>query len=414
MKLLNQTNTYLSRFGNRSHVLITCFAFNLFIYLVMFVRAFQGSALRDWGYSEFLLNYSSGFIRRGLTGTLLEKVYIIFNINPYIFLTTFLSIVLICNLIGFYFLLFTSKINSISILILSSSPLLLNAPFLSVVMFRKDWLIVLGITAHAVFARLVLLDKITAKTYLIFFMFLILYSEFVILSHEINLLFLTAHFFLIKNVIHCFTNLQRKAIKKLFIFFSFLQFSTFTVLSFFHGTPKQVERIAQNIPDNFNLGNINAILSIGNLPTQQFNSITKPMFLNAFIVVFFLIWFLIGPTLIYFLLRSKDVWPSIRFCVAIMPLFTLFVLGNDWGRWIILISFVVFLLLISDWRMCLEPFGSRNYERKVGLAKPKLRLLLIISLVFTIFLLVRIPIYTPSSILDFFSGISEILASFLP
>ena len=124
-------------------------AFNAFCYSIMFFRAFMGSAKQDWGYSEFLVNYSDGFIRRGLPGTVLIKIYEMFGLDPYLFLTVLLSLVLIAILIIFYYLLKSTKVKASTIIFLSANPLLLNAPLLSVTMFRKDWLIILGLMLHA-------------------------------------------------------------------------------------------------------------------------------------------------------------------------------------------------------------------------------------------------------------------------
>lgn len=93
----------IGRFNNnRLTVLLSCLSLCLILQLIMLIRAINGSALKDWGYSEFLLNYSAGFIRRGLPGSVLNGIYKYLGLNPYLFLTFFLSLIILIITILFF------------------------------------------------------------------------------------------------------------------------------------------------------------------------------------------------------------------------------------------------------------------------------------------------------------------------
>jgi hypothetical protein len=375
----------------------------------MLVRAINGSALRDWGYSEFLLNYSAGFIRRGLPGSVLNGIYKNLGLDPYLFLTFFLSLIIFIITILFFYLLNSSRLNGIQIFFIALNPMLINSAFLSVIMFRKDWLIIFGLIIHALFNRLLSIGRLHSKQYVLFFTFYILFSQLIILSHEIGILFILAHIFLIKSTSHNLEQNHRKTMKKLLLLYIGTQFTTFVFLVVNHGTQSQIDRIVAGLPSEFKLGNISALNSIANDPTKQFANIALGMFTNTFSLIFFIVWFLIGPVFLHLLINQTTSINKRWYFAAICPLLILFVIGNDWGRWIILISFVVVILGLAD---------SGIVNLKIDLAPKKWRTVftdikkrIVIQVVVSSLplLLIRIPIYTPKNPGDALSGIFEVL-----
>jgi hypothetical protein len=369
----------------------------------------MGSAKQDWGYSEFLVNYSNGFIRRGLPGTVLIKIYEMFGLDPYLFLTVLLSLVLIAILIIFYYLLKSTKVKASTIIFLSANPLLLNAPLLSVTMFRKDWLIILGLMLHAYYARLILLNKTNKKKYVVFLVFLIFYSQAVILTHEITILFVLIHYVLLRNILHCFSLSEALLIRRIYLLFIFTQASTFIYLTMNSGSPKQASEIAKSISSRFELPNINAIQSFGLSPTSAIYHAGDIMYIakNLFI---YSVWFYIGPYLIYKVLKSGEIKTLFVNFLSISPLLTLFFLiGGDWGRWIVLLSFTVFIVLIANWAVV---DGSINKKLNLVIlfkSLPSNKSLFFIIVIFCVSLLFRVPVGNPSSFIDIWSGIFEIL-----
>jgi len=414
MSLFKPISLYINKKLNPTQAIFLGITFNIFCYSIMFFRALMGSAKQDWGYSEFLLNYSEGFIRRGLSGTVLIKVNEMFGLHPYLFLTVLLSIILISILIIFYYLLKSTKVKASTIIFLSANPLLLNAPFLSVTMFRKDWFIILGLMLHAYCARLILLGKIATTKYIVFLVFLVFYSQVVILTHEITILFIFIHYVLLKNIIHCFSWSEVLLIRKIYLFFIFIQASTFIYLTMNSGSPKQASEIAKSISSRFELPNINAIQSFGNSPSSAIYRGEDVMYFakNLFI---YSVWFYIGPYLIYKVLEIGKGRSLFVYLFSISPLLTLFFLnGGDWGRWIVLLSFTLFVILISNWEIVdISINKKRNLIRFFELF-PRNKSFFVVIFLFCTSLLFRVPVGNPSSIADIWSGIFEILFRYIP
>ena len=414
MAMFKLIPTYINKNLNPVQAIYMGIILNIFCYSIMFFRALLGSAKQDWGYSEFLLNYSEGFIRRGLTGTVLIKIYEVFGLDPYLFLTVFLSVVLILILIIYYYLLKSTKVKSSTIIFLSANPLLLNAPFLSVTMFRKDWLIILGLMLHAYYARLILLGKTSTTRYIAFLVFLVFYSQVVILTHEINVLFVLIHYILLKNVIHYFSFSEVLLIRKIYLLFIFLQVSTFIYLSLNSGSPKQASEIAKSISSRFELPNINAILSFGNSPSSVIYHGENIMYFVKNLIIYS-VWFYIGPYLIYKVLRVSNIRTLFVYFFLISPLLTLFFInGGDWGRWIVLLSFTLYILLISN-----QEIVDISLNKRLKLIRsfdlfPRDKSFFVVIFFFCVSLLFRVPVGNPSSIADIWSGIFDILLRYSP
>lgn len=395
--------------NNRLMVLISCLAVCLILQLIMLFRAINGSALKDWGYSEFLLNYSAGFIRRGLPGSVLNGIYKYLGLNPYLFLTFFLSLIIFIITILFFYLLNSSRLNGIQIFFIALNPILINSPFLSVIMFRKDWLIILGLIIHALFNRLISIGRLHSKQYLLFFTLYVLYSQIIILSHEIGILFIFAHIFLIKSAIHNLEQNHKRTIKKLILLYIGTQFISFVFLAVNHGTQNQIDKIVAGLPSEFKLGNVSALNSIANDPSQQFTNIALGMFTNTFSLIFFIIWFLIGPVFLHLLFNHTTSINNRWYFGAIFPLLILFVLGNDWGRWIVLISFVVVILRLADSEIVNLKINLTPKNLRTLITNIKLRIAILVLVFALPLLLIRIPIYTPKYPSDALSGIFEVL-----
>ena len=409
MAIFKFVPAYINKNLNPVQALRLGVVFNIFCYSIMFIRALFGSAKQDWGYSEFLLNYSEGFIRRGLTGTVLIKIYKIFGLDPYLFLTVVLGIILFLILIIFYYLLKSAKVKSTTIIFLSANPLLLNAPFLSVTMFRKDWLIILGLMLHAYYARLILLGKTSTTKYIVFLVFLVLYSQAVILTHEITILFLFIHLALLKNVIHYFSNSEVKLIRRIYLVFIFLQSSTFIYLTINSGSPKQASEIAKSISSIIELPNINPILSFGNSPSSAIYNGDNIIYFAKNLLIYS-VWFYVGPYLIYKVLRSGNPRTLFLYFFPTLPILTLFFInGGDWGRWIVLLSFTIYILLISNWETVDVSLNEKFKLTRLFELFPIDKSFFVVIFCFFVSLLFRVPVGNPASIADIWSGIFEIL-----
>jgi hypothetical protein len=157
--------------------------------------------------------------------------------------------------------------------------------------------------------------------------------------------------------------------------------------------------------------NTSAILSIGNLPSNQWRDVSSAMFMNTFSVLFFAFWFLLGPVLIHRMLETLHKNKSLVSVglgeLSLVPLFTLFLLGNDWGRWIVLISFSIFTIKINDDRLIKSSKSTQWATYKYYSQIFNFKLWGLVFIVGFLFSLVRIPIYAPESINDIWSGVAE-------
>lgn len=84
---------FLDYLLSKKGIILSTFAI---VYVVLFtntfLRAIFNSGLNEWVFTDWLTNYSSGFVRRGLAGSILLFMTENFNFNPYITLTIFVSL----------------------------------------------------------------------------------------------------------------------------------------------------------------------------------------------------------------------------------------------------------------------------------------------------------------------------------
>lgn len=342
-------HTIPNKFLKRKKILGLCFSLNLVCSLLTFFRAYFNPELKNWYYSEFLSNYSVRFSREELIVKILEKFYSPLNVNTYISLFFVSSVIIIFNLIWLYFLLSTSKVDPTAIIILSFCLLLFNSVFLPMAIFRMDWFIVFGLLFHAVFTRLVLIGTISPRKYIITFIFLAIYSSLLILFYEINILFLVFHFFMFKNIVHYFTNKEKRIIKIIFSIFASVQFLSFILLIYSYGITTQVNIASNSLLKSLFLDNMIVISLVNNQIIEQFIQISNAAYFHN--LISFLL-FLIGPLIIYFLLSAKGIVRMSSFYLIFVPLSTYSLISNNFFSGIILINFTTFILLISDWSLC--------------------------------------------------------------
>jgi hypothetical protein len=133
--------------------------------------------------------------------------------------------------------------------------------------------------------------------------------------------------------------------------------------------------------------------------------------MNFYSILFFAFWFLLGPVLIHRMLKNLYENRSLASLglgeLSLAPLLTLFLLGNDWGRWIVLISFSIFTIKINDNRLIKSSKSTQWTTYKYYSQIFNFKLWSLIFLVGFLFSLVRIPIYAPESINDVWSGVAE-------
>ena len=65
---------------NKKYIIVSFF---FFIALIpTYIEIISGKLFHGFAYNELFVNYSNGFVRRGLFGSILINIYETFNINP--------------------------------------------------------------------------------------------------------------------------------------------------------------------------------------------------------------------------------------------------------------------------------------------------------------------------------------------
>lgn len=112
----------------------------IFILIILFVKSvISGYPKESWNITEFLINYQGGFVRRGLLGEVILKMYNFTGISPYIIILLLSSSAYIV-LIWFFIKSFIKKGYSLFIL---PFVFFLGNPIINGFWVRKDVLIIL-------------------------------------------------------------------------------------------------------------------------------------------------------------------------------------------------------------------------------------------------------------------------------
>ena len=147
-----------------------------------------------WAYSNLLINYSAGFVRRGLLGEMFINVNNFFNISALSFFTTIFFIAYFLQIFLFYKILNNYKNYKLILTIIILSPVLLLFYIYELNVFlSKDIFINLSILFHAYIIN----KKINIKAYnkvLYFIIFPILILNMI--NHENQIFFIPFHFLL--------------------------------------------------------------------------------------------------------------------------------------------------------------------------------------------------------------------------
>tara|TARA_B100000900_G_scaffold356843_1_gene326832 strand:- start:966 stop:2249 length:1284 start_codon:yes stop_codon:yes gene_type:complete len=148
-----------------------------------------------WAYDNLFINYSAGFVRRGLLGEIFLIINKIYNVGPLDFFPKILFILYFTQLIIFFKLVYKFKKYNlfVTFLILSPSLLLFNIYEVNVVL-SKDIFIAVSILIHALIVSSKTISLSKYKKILLFVIFPILTIN--IFIHENQIIFLPFHILL--------------------------------------------------------------------------------------------------------------------------------------------------------------------------------------------------------------------------
>lgn len=296
--------------------------------------------INPWAFSDLLINYQGGFVRRGLIGEivfyldsdgiLFDTVYKIIFLNFCIFVILILLNLKFLNLNTFQKFLFHISIFGV-----------FNMSLFGNYFARKEIFVI------NLFLILVIIYKKFSKQ--IFIYTAHLFSLFAILIHEGIGFFLFYPF-----VMYLFSKIKNS--NKFKFSFRITNLSIFLLIFFFKGNNSIALHIINSLSadDRYLIKNLdqNAITALGWGMNEVFNSIYIVLFSGS--VVLWIVFFLAIPISISIVLGisfydlvnkcKKIIYSNYEF--LLVPL--LFILGWDWGRWILTIFYFLFFVFFLE------------------------------------------------------------------
>ena len=341
--------TYIFKNINKIYFKLLFLIVSLF-FLSKILIPFEEIIGDNWAYSNLLINYSSGFVKRGLLGQIFIYLNNNFNTEPELFFTIIFFTAYSLQIFFFYKILekYQNYKFIVTIIILSPCLLLFHIYDLNIIL-AKDVFINLTILFHVY----VINKKIDVKTYKKFLYFLILpFLALNMLSHENQVFFIPFHFLI---TLYFFSNKENKAYNlkhlKSYIFLLIpiiillLTSGTYDQLSIINNSIKEFNT---TIPNQF-AGNIN--LAIGGFVKWHFFFHDVNNFLRLFFC-FSLSLFFIYINFDY-LIKNKilRIHYSLidRYLIILLPSFLILFLMLDHGRSLQMLSmhFISFYLLLD-------------------------------------------------------------------
>ncbi len=306
--------------------------FGIYIYSILQINEFP----QKYVFTEWLINYQGGFIRRGFLGELIFYLSTTLNIEIKFLILIFQLLFYSIYFIFYYFLFSKIKINFFWVLIIFS-PILFAYPLIELMSLgRKDILII------SLFLIYSSINYRSLNSLYFSFIFFFGVSTFV---HEITFFYLF-HYLMIFYINKEF-NLKTKIEKfHIYIFFSFLIFLLYLNL-FLHN-----RAIIDEIINSYNYKEITAYSGAfshlePNLLTVLRGTLSHATIINVtkFLIVFLLnsfpfLYFIKFKNIKYF--STKNIF--VLFFILSLPIYALVL---DWGRVIYLNhNFFSILLLI--------------------------------------------------------------------
>lgn len=362
---------------------ISIFLLSVFTYVFYFSLT---NIINYWTYSEIHINYSLGFTKRGLIGSIMLYLESI-GIPKNIFFSTIFYVITLCNIFLFLRLISRFKKNNLLFYIFFSlNPALLLFSFYDLGGYARTE--TFGLTVcllHALYAQNFYYNKINYQKYLKL-SFIVIYplSVITILIHELNILFISFHFFTTFSILN--ENRFKKIESLKYLISSNLILIIFIIfLLLTHPFTKEFsQELYSNLQNkegtSFWIWQSIATTFSERINTEVYHMLNPDGAISLYISIFL---FYITP--IFFLLTKtseKNKFYLIYIFLSILPFIFLFFIGRDWGRWIHIIIFVVFAYLIQFKEKKLQI--PKNYKYKI------LTYIFIIFVIFQ-FIFTRIP-----------------------
>jgi hypothetical protein len=324
--------------------LLALIIFSIFTFVYLF-SLFK--IINLWTFSEAHINYFSGFVNRGLFGTvmLLSNEYLSIPIK--FFYSTFFYLFSVLNIILFFLLIKKFIKNYLVITFLALNPALLLFSFYDLGGYaRFEIITITSLYLHTYYAQKFYHEELSLNKYFnrVKLIILPLIAIFIFIN-EIIVFLIPAHFIISFNILN-----KTKHLKKILIYFLLI------IPIYFIYTNKIDQEIAKNIFNNLkNKENINfwileaisnpSLLSRFKIESEHmftFNNISK--YGLIFFIFFLPIFFLFN----YLKIRKYiNINKNYLLLFSILPIFLICLIARDWGRWFHLVILTTFCYYVQ-------------------------------------------------------------------
>lgn len=311
--------------------------------------------INGWSFSQANLNYTAGFVKRGFFGTVMLFFENYFKISKTSFFSLFFIILTSLNIFLFFKIVKVIKSYWILLIYLIFNPALLLFSFNDIGGYQRfDSISVLLILLHVFVIQKIHNKNLTLEIYkkFLFIFFLLIFVS--ILIHEIQIFSIPFHIIV---TYHILKNKSDKIISS-FIFLSLIMFGII-IMTFFNADQEMMKIIINKVNNYTIFADALGYAGGLNVSQNQFGSYIYEIKTNLFkaynlrINLFFILLTLIPIFSILYFFKSIKAIPNLLisnnyfYLLAIVPFFSMFVIG-DVGRWISLMAFVAFGLLMTN------------------------------------------------------------------
>lgn len=377
---------FSKKISNKEDFLYYCiFVTVLCLFCTVFILS-MFKIVNMWSFSQAHINYSFGFVKRGLFGSIMLLTENLFNLSTKKFFSLFFIALTTLNIFLFFKIIKNYSSNFFLFLFLSLNPTLIMFSFNDLGGYQRfDLISILAMLLHSLFAYKNNLENNIRlyKKKLFFIIFPIIFiSAFI---HEIILWSLLFHILITMNT----AKVNFYKIFKYYFFFIILT----TIIFFFPVNDITVQKMVSDL-GNRNLYTdaiIAASATKGNLQVINYEIQTNLLnFYNFKINLFFITVSIIPYLILINYLQSNNYLyakiNSYHLIFSVIPYLSLFAIG-DTGRWINLISFTS-LAFISQF-----PHKRKINEFKISnnIFFKRLFILIIAVIIFIFVFFIRMP-----------------------
>ena len=333
--------------NSQNKLYIYCFLTIFLLFGSIFILSFFHT-LNMWSYSQSHLNYSQGFIRRGLFGSLMLLFDSVFLISTKYFFWFFFTTLNILNIVLFFQFLKKFVHYKIFFFFIVFNPALLLFSFYDLGAYsRFDTISIFLIILHSIIANKIYEHKLTIDQYQNYLYFLLLPLITVsFLIHEIQLFTLIFHFILTNNIYNF-----KKTKNKLWLVFLIIGIIYLSILSIFGSLDQaSMSRMIQDL-NNKALW-IEPLLDFESRSLERMIGTYKHIFTynalspyNLRLNLFFYI-IAVAPLILFcFFLKKNNYYFDNNLKIKQIFIFTIPLLAGwiigDLGRWINITSFCI-------------------------------------------------------------------------